>query len=82
MAAQLPLSALLSQPLVAFTIELDNEFERQLPHRTTRHGGVRGAPWAVSLAMWSNTRVPDLRVRRARARPAGRRRGRRRGRWR
>lgn len=48
------MSALLSQTLVAFTIELDNEFERQMPHRTTRHGGARGAPWAVSLAMWSN----------------------------
>ena len=52
-----PLSALLSQVLVAFTIEFDNEFERQMPHRTTNHGstpGSRGGPWLVSLVMWSN----------------------------
>jgi DNA-binding MarR family transcriptional regulator len=53
----LPLPALLSQALVAFTIEFDNEFERQMPHRTTKHGstaGSRSGPWLVSLAMWSN----------------------------
>src|SRR5271165_3343126 len=53
----LPLPALLSQVLVAFTIEFDNEFERQMPHRTTNHGstaGSRHAPWLVSLVMWSN----------------------------
>jgi hypothetical protein len=33
MAAGLPLPTLLSQALVAFTIEFDNEFERQMPHR-------------------------------------------------
>lgn len=53
----LPLSALLSQVLVAFTIEFDNEFERQMVHRTTRHGSggasVHG-PWLVSLVMWAN----------------------------
>src|SRR5580658_808460 len=38
MADCLPLSALLSQALVAFTIEFDNEFEHQAPHRTTNHG--------------------------------------------
>jgi DNA-binding MarR family transcriptional regulator len=51
------LSALLSQVLVAFTIEFDNEFERQMPHRTTNHGSTAGTlhgPWLVSLAMWSN----------------------------
>jgi len=32
MAAGLPLSTLLSQVLVAFTIEFDNEFERRMPH--------------------------------------------------
>jgi DNA-binding MarR family transcriptional regulator len=53
-AERLPLSALLSQTLVAFTIELDNEWERQVPHQTTSFGGERGAPWAVSLALWSN----------------------------
>src|SRR5580700_5244881 len=55
--AGLPLSALLSQALVAFTIEFDNEFERQMPHRTTNHGstaGPRQGPWLVSLVMWWN----------------------------
>ena len=49
--------ALLSQALVAFTIEFDNEFERQMPHRTTNQGpeaGSRQGPWLVSMAMWSN----------------------------
>ncbi len=56
-AASLPLSALLSQVLVAFIIEFDNEFERRMPHSTTRHGSTLGAPhapWLVSLVMWSN----------------------------
>src|SRR5277367_1150288 len=61
-SARLPLSALLSQVLVAFTIEFDNEAERQLQHRTTRHSSTKQAstsgslhtPWLVSLAMWSN----------------------------
>jgi methyltransferase (TIGR00027 family) len=53
----LPLSALLSQALVAYTIEFDNEAEHRLPHRTTSHGASApsdGAPvpWLVSLAMW------------------------------
>jgi hypothetical protein len=55
----LPLSALLSQALVAFTIEFDNEAEHRLPHRTTSHrtsGPGDGGPslWLVSLAMWEN----------------------------
>ncbi len=49
---QLPLSALLSQFLVAFTIEFDNEFERRMPHRTTNHGSTGPGPWLVSMAMW------------------------------
>lgn len=56
MPSQLPLSTLLSQTLVAFTIELDNEFEHQMPHRTANHGstaGSRHAPWLTSMAMWS-----------------------------
>jgi predicted transcriptional regulator len=55
--ARLPLSSLLSQALVAFTIEFDNEFEHQMPHRTTRHGATPGSshsPWLVSMVMWSN----------------------------
>jgi hypothetical protein len=35
-AGRLPLSALVSQALVAFAIEFDNEFEHQMPHRTRR----------------------------------------------
>jgi len=50
----LSLSALLSQTLVAFTIECDNEMERLVPHRTTRGGGSRTAPWLVSHALWAN----------------------------
>ncbi len=52
-----PLSTLLSQALVAFTIEYDNEFERRMPHRTTAHGakgGARQGPWLVSLVLWFN----------------------------
>jgi DNA-binding MarR family transcriptional regulator len=61
---ELPLTALLSQTLVAFTIEFDNEFERRMPHRTTTAGATtdrRGAPWLVSLAMWATCVrvVPD-----------------------
>ena len=49
------LPSLLSQTLVAFIIEFDNEFERQMPHRTTNHGSTPGshnAPWLVSMVMW------------------------------
>jgi hypothetical protein len=55
MQPALPLSALLSQAYVAFTIEFDNEFEHRVPHRTTNHGFTPGfprAPWLVSMAMW------------------------------
>jgi DNA-binding MarR family transcriptional regulator len=51
------LSTQLSQTVVAFTIEFDNEFERRMPHRTSNHGSTPGAPhapWLVSLVMWSN----------------------------
>jgi DNA-binding MarR family transcriptional regulator len=54
MTAALPLPTLLSQKLVAFTIEFDNEFEHQTPHWTSNHGGSHQGPWLVSLAMWSN----------------------------
>jgi DNA-binding MarR family transcriptional regulator len=53
----LPLSTLLSQVLVAYTIEFDNEFEHQMPHRTTTSkpaADARGGPWLVSLVMWAN----------------------------
>lgn len=45
--ARLPLSPLLSQLLVAFTVELDNEFERRM--------GEAGYPGArLSLVVWAN----------------------------
>jgi hypothetical protein len=48
-----PLPTLLSHALVAFTIELDNEWERRMPfYKTTDYGG-RGV-WGVSLRQWSN----------------------------
>jgi DNA-binding MarR family transcriptional regulator len=56
-APSLPLSALWSQAFVAFTIECDNEFEHQMPHRTARFGstpGAAGAPWLISMAMWAH----------------------------
>jgi methyltransferase (TIGR00027 family) len=56
-AARLPLSALLSQALVAFTIEADNEAEHRLPHRTTREGKTgawSGGVWLTSLLMYAN----------------------------
>jgi len=55
MPSRLPLPTLLSFALVAFTIEADNESERRIPHRTTRHGksAARGL-WLTSMAMWFN----------------------------
>jgi hypothetical protein len=52
----LSLSALLSQALVAFTIEFDNEAEHRLPHHTTNFGAGRQGDgvWLVSLVMWEN----------------------------
>lgn len=50
-----PLVTLLSRALVACTIELDDEFEHLMPHRTTGHGATaRHAPWLVSYVMWAN----------------------------
>lgn len=53
---QSSLSSLLSQALVAFTIEADNEFELRMPHRTSDFGaGAAGSgPWLTSLAMYLN----------------------------
>jgi hypothetical protein len=62
---QLPLSALLSQALVAFTVEADNEAEHRLPHRTQTYGlapgSPPGAPWLTSLLMYANClrHLPD-----------------------
>ncbi len=53
--APLPLAALVSQVLVAYTIEFDNEFELRAPHATTRYrAGPPAGPWLTSRAMWSN----------------------------
>ncbi|UFS59589.1 MarR family winged helix-turn-helix transcriptional regulator [Subtercola endophyticus] len=54
----------MSQLLVAFTIEVDNEFEQWMPHRTaaTRAAGIAArGPWLASLAMWLNflQYIPD-----------------------
>jgi DNA-binding MarR family transcriptional regulator len=57
MQARFPLPTLLSQALVAFTIEFDNEAERQIPHWTTNHGSSSGARprlWLTSMAMYQN----------------------------
>jgi hypothetical protein len=64
MDARPHLSTLLSQVLVAYTIEADGEFEASMPHRTalTRAAGQRpNGPWLISLAMWANflRYVPD-----------------------
>ncbi len=48
---------LLSQPLVAFTIELDNEYAHRSAHRTTlqrRTGAPNRGPWLTSFAMYAN----------------------------
>jgi hypothetical protein len=51
-----PLSTLLSWVLLAITIEVDNQFELEMAHRTTagRRSGERPRRlWLVSLPMWS-----------------------------
>jgi DNA-binding MarR family transcriptional regulator len=66
MERPLLLFTLLSQALVAFTIEFDNEFERQMPHRTTDFGstGAPNSPWLVSMVMWTRFLqfVPDAGI--------------------
>lgn len=52
----LPLSTLLSQALVAFTIEADNVFEQRMPHCTTeglKAGQPGRGPWLTSLSFWA-----------------------------
>jgi DNA-binding MarR family transcriptional regulator len=53
---RLPVTALLSQALVAFTIEFDNESDHRMPHyRVTRgESGTQDGPWMVSMVMWFN----------------------------
>ena len=53
----LDLATLLSQPLVAFTIELDNEYAHRTAHITTmqrRTGAPNRGPWLTSFAMYAN----------------------------
>jgi hypothetical protein len=58
---RLPLSALLSQVLVAFTIEFDNAAELAIPNHTTWHRDTGtnpppgGGVWLASMAMWLNS---------------------------
>lgn len=50
-----PLSALLSQALVALAIDVDDEIERRLPHFTMTYGSITpgiGSPWLISVGMW------------------------------
>jgi len=62
----LPLTSLLSQVLVALTIELDNEYEHRAPHFTSDHGvGALGSgAWLISTAMYVNFLrfVPDAGI--------------------
>ena len=55
-ADSLSLSALLSQALVAFTIECDNEAEHRIPHRTQDYGASEqgSGAWLVSMVMYEN----------------------------
>ena len=53
----LPLSTLLSQALVAFTIETDHLFETRMPHCTTesrKRGEPAAGPWLISMPFWAN----------------------------
>jgi hypothetical protein len=63
-----PITSLLSQVLVALTIETDNEFEHRTSHFTTNHGrkGSFG-PWLISYALYANflRLVPDDGIRMA-----------------
>jgi hypothetical protein len=60
MAGRPHLTTLLSQALVAFTIEFDNEAEHRMPHITSFFGKSGAnpdslqAPWLVSMAMYFN----------------------------
>lgn len=56
-AADPPVLALLSQALVAHSIEVDNEIERRMPHFTMKYGSSNpafGSPWLISSGLWFN----------------------------
>jgi hypothetical protein len=55
---RLPLSALLSQVLVAFIIECDNEYERQIPHRTL-FAGLELPPGGWRAAVRARDTLPQ-----------------------
>jgi hypothetical protein len=53
----LPLPTLLSQALVAFTIEADHLVELRMPHCTTesrKRGEPIEGPWLISMPFWAN----------------------------
>jgi hypothetical protein len=54
--SRLPLPTLLSQVLVAHTIEFDNLAELRLPHHTSGDDRDAGSdtPWLVSYVCWAN----------------------------
>lgn len=58
---RLPLTTLLSQALIAFTIEFDNAAELAIPNHTTWHADMHtnappgGGVWLASMAMWLNS---------------------------
>jgi hypothetical protein len=60
MTPELPLPAQLSQALVAFAIEFDNEFEHRMPHRTTSHGAMRALREAAAPLAGSGADRPPL----------------------
>jgi DNA-binding MarR family transcriptional regulator len=54
---RLPLSTLLAQVLVAYTVEFDNLFELALPHHITERDSPAtdaDTPWLVSYVCWAN----------------------------
>jgi DNA-binding MarR family transcriptional regulator len=52
MGSRAALPTMLSQALIAFTIEFDNEFEHRVEHHTGNKPG--GGVWLTSMVMWSN----------------------------
>ncbi len=58
--SELPLSTLLSQVLVAYTVEFDNQAELALPHHTTNHHDKDADDarpktlWLASYVCWAN----------------------------
>jgi hypothetical protein len=47
------LVALLSQALIAFTVEADNDYEEDAPHTTSSDPRETG-PWLTSMVCWTN----------------------------